>query len=308
MSETENAENKIDIGVSGAVTYWELSSISDLSATCDGLTALGYKEFLPEPRTPSAALKSAMGEVFGGNGVMIRPLDDPDNNGFTAVREIRGSQSNQYSTVATVKFDSSAKLVYSEGVKDADKLRIEAAWIYHMSIVSQSTLANVLVKIITTDAVEGGLSGTTLKPAGGIYWVPATQLPKYEALVEVLKHVALGNRANKIYFLRIVYDKDSVEAVKDAIIRDITEHAKEIEEDSKTAGLGELAYRHRIEDAESLHDRIAAYEGMLGSLAADAAKALHSLAEQTKDSVLDMACQALPNVFAPKQDETDSQP
>lgn len=289
---------QLDMQVSGAAVFWNLSAETDRGQLEEELDALGWKEYLPEERTGTAALKSAMSRVFGGSGVMIRPLADADTNGFTAVREIKGDTENTYETFATARLTTNPDgtqdvVVQGDSISDSIKLKLRGEFMYQKSILGQAAVAKALVNIIETPAVDGGLEGTALRPSGGFYWVPDAFLDRWEKLVAAVEKAAV--KTSTLYTLRIVYDNNSVQAVKDAIIREVQERAKNIQECANQNNLGERAYRNRAEDAQRLHDRVAAYEAMLKESLDD----LHKLADATKDSVMDLAAKSLPDIFGP---------
>lgn len=286
----------VDLQVSGAAVFWNLSAETDRSTLERELDALGLKEFLPEERTAPAALKSALSRVVGGSGVLIRPLADSEVNGFVAVKEVKGDTVNSYETICTARLgtDDQGKqvvVVQGEAVSEGQKLRLQGEFAYQKSVLTQAQVAKALVGIIETPAVDGGLEGTALRPSGGFYWVPEKFLDRWQQVVGAFERSAV--KVSVLYTLRVIYDNQSVSAVKDAIINEVRSRAKEIEEYAAKDGLGERAYRNRAEAADKLHARVASYEAMLR----ESLDELHALADTTKDTVMDLAAKSLPDIF-----------
>jgi hypothetical protein len=274
-----------EVSVAGAVTYWNLSPETNLAALNNGLATLGLQQFAAEERTACAALKSALSKTLldAEFSRLVRPLEDPEDNGFALIEEERGTTENTYSTVLTAKVDKDGDIV-----TDADQAvvnELEEHFTYQKSILGVASVTAVLVNIVKH------LDGTTLKPSGGVYWIPEHSLAKWAQVCEVIERAACGNTPSSIYQLRTVFDGAAVKAVKDAIINEVGQRSEEIRRRAASTGLGERAYKTQAKDAQRLHDRIKAYEGILG----EALQELHTAADQTEQTVMDSALKSFPD-------------
>lgn len=288
---------QVDMPVSGAAVFWNLGNENDYEKFEQVLNDHGFGQFVPERRSDPACLKSAMSRVFGGSGVLIRPLEDSEVNGFTAVREEKGTVGNDYTTLCAARLDDAGQIEIVQGeIPESKKLFLAADYLYQKSILTQAQVAKTLVKIITDTE---GLNGDPLKPSGGIYWLGAKQLERWDKLAAAVETISTGRR-NTLYTLRVIYDNNSVKALKDAIEREVALRAQEIESLANQDGLGENAYKNRMSDAQRLHDRIAAYRAMYADMLGDTLGKLDKLADKTETNVLDAACRALPDIFSGK--------
>jgi hypothetical protein len=242
------------VGLGGATVFWTLDEWSSLDKIKNGLLDLGLAKYVPEPRTPPAALKDALGEVYKLSTQLIRPLSAKD--GFTVVEEGRGSDTNSYTTLLTAKIDKELRITiepYDSYVAGDLASRFNK----HRGLLCAANVATSLVCLLDS------LGATRLRPKGSIYWLPDHKLGEWQTIVDVFETAGTG-RGNKVYLLRNPMDADAIRAVRDAIVAEVSAEAARIERDVQSGELGERALENRKDEAEALRRKIGVYEDILG--------------------------------------------
>jgi len=248
--------NTTNISVSGVVTYWRLSW-TDRNRLEQALTAIGLPELLPDQRQPTTILRNAMQQLYGGNGHLIRPLADGD--GWEVVDERKGVQANDYGHIlsARVQGETSASIEVSVTTTADQRDAIVTRYDELRDRLHADAVAAMLTRY-----VSGRCHGTSLRPAGGVYWVPEDQVAQWRRLVEAVEAAAVD--ANSVYLLRTAADEGMVTAVRDAITHELQSAAAEIGEDVKSTALGERALQGRVEASKKLSAKLTRYESLLG--------------------------------------------
>ena len=154
-------QNNLQVG--GIITFWTVGEFSDLATLQDGLAAIGLGDFAPEPRTPPAALRDALGEVFQGRDFLVQPLRD--RNGFEVRRVERGEYENTYNKTLTAKLKD--RTLYLDPFGDKQAELITSTYNKHLGKIRGPMVTRVMVEIMSAK-----LGGTRLRPTGGIYWLP----------------------------------------------------------------------------------------------------------------------------------------
>lgn len=249
-------QNSLRIG--GAVIFHTLGEWTDRAHLKDGLDAIGLGDFAPEPRTNASALKDALNDVFSASMYLVRPLETKD--GFTVVKETRGigHVGNTYQTELSAAINDQSQISFHP--TDSRAHAIVEKYNTHLGLVRGTQVSSSLVSILAS------LGGTRLRPTGAIYWLADSQLGRWEEVVKVVEGagvVGAGCR-NACYILRHDFDADSVRAVRDAIVADVTAEAARINKEIESGNLGERALAHRQEEAVSLQEKVREYEALLG--------------------------------------------
>jgi hypothetical protein len=279
-------QDKVPI-VGGAVVYWNIGSNTNRQATLERLAELNLDQFTPEPRTPNAALADALREVYGGATVLVRPLKNREDNGFTVVDEERRETRNEYRQrlVARVK-DGRLEVEHPQyGLCGPEEVLL-TAFQNALLTISPAAVSKCLVEILQH------LGGTRLRENGSVYWLPEYALSLWEKIAAVVEQAAV-NCKSTVYLLRTVMDDATIRAVKDAIVYEVCQAAEAIQEEVAGGELGERALQTREQRAKDLHYRVRTYETILG-------EALDTLHE-----VVGTARQAAASAMALQEHEED---
>ncbi len=142
------------------ITWWNAARFTSRDALKAALEAAGHGEFTPEKRTPQAALRSALDEVFPSRNFRVEPLRD--RNAYEVVETIRGEQENEYRHRLWVGIDSEKRVeVRPYDYRTAD--RIVSAFNAHQGLVTASAVTGCLLGILKR------LKGNRMREDGGLY-------------------------------------------------------------------------------------------------------------------------------------------
>lgn len=263
-----NTRAPIEIAaIAGAVTFWNVAAETDLKALQEGLEELGLEDSAPHPRTAFAALKHAANKVWSKGNILVRGLDD--NAGVTVLREIAGDTNNDYEQVAfaTVKDDDIDRVQVCDPQVNED-YRYEMAKILRSQFAielgqcSANAIGRSLAKVIDK------CGGISLRPTGGVYFVPAFSLERFDRVARVYEAAATAG-STLVHRLDTLKGELTARAVHTEMQSQIEKRCSEIAEELKSGKLGDRGRENRVAEVKSLVDRTKAYESLLGeSLAA----------------------------------------
>lgn len=273
--------NEKQFSIAGAVIYWKLAGRSDRRTLEDGFNAIGYKSACPAPICNRSALRDALTEHKGrlGKTVLVRQLADV--NAFALVDERRGVDANEYEQLATVRVDESGRLEFS-GVDLAFEDNVREAFRVALTTVGQGELSRALVGLVDT------LHGISLRPKGGIYWLPESALSTW---CELCSYVELAGAGSEVWQLRTAMDDRAIQAIRDGLSSQILSEAETIRDEIATGNLGERAIETRRQLCAARRVKVAAYKALLGESLSDLDSALDAIDE----ALLDVSTQALPD-------------
>ena len=115
-----------------------------------------------------------------------------------------------------------------------------------------------------TDICLEELDGVVLRPAGGVYWLPDTSLPRLADVRDAIRASAQPGSAPQIYPCRVERDDDALLAVTHAICGQVEQQCKVITDSIKEGELGERALNNRQDQAVQMKQQINRYERLLG--------------------------------------------
>jgi hypothetical protein len=276
---TAGVEN-VAIRANGAVVYWKTSDTSR-GRLLGALDAVDLLELLPKQREPHAILRAALLQLCNANGTgdrkyIVVERKAPKVQGYQ-IHSV-DKQDGQDSIVA---FQGGYRLdEYENIVHDGDPQHqqafdvpsVVAVYSYQQNIVPAATVGRVLVGAVQR------IGGVCLRPAGGIYWVPEDVLLSIRALALVLNG---ANADCKVYIINTVLDDAAIDAVKDALVAEVTAITASIRQELVENKLGEQAVKHRKAQAKYLHERVSRYEGIFG----EALDALHAAVNVTEQEL-----------------------
>lgn len=264
------------ISIAGAVTYWTLAEFSDAQKLSEGLEAIGLGPYAPIRPTPLVAVKRALTETFTKRRHLIRPLD---NDKYAVVsEEKRGPNDLDYEVIFRVHADRTDNLSFDKPDHPAVPA-FEEAYHRQRKQVPAGAVGSALA------AIAHILGGVRLRESGGVFWIPSGEaLDKWEAVAGVITSAANEGRA-VVYRLRTAIDDSTVEAVSDAITRDVEDSIEDIRKKLKDQERYS-SFEKRKSEAVALDARVARYESILG-------KTLDALRKQAKDAENEASLAAL---------------
>lgn len=265
--------NSREVGLDGNITFYSITEWTSRSALMAGLEAIGLGSYVPEPRTPPAAFKDALEEVFAGPGWIVKRLKDTDS--FEVVKqELRPyPQHNLRTDYCVGRIDHKGEVVFNPMPDEA--LDVVAAYNRHLGMLRPPQVGKCLVGIVYH------LKGTALRPSGGVYWLPAASRDKWVEVGKVIESSGVVGQS-KLYVVQHPMTPDSVRAVSDALRTEVMDEVSRLDADiNEGAGkLGERALRNRESQCYALRRKIREYEECLGT----SLKALAAEVERVEDA------------------------
>jgi hypothetical protein len=240
------------------------------------LAQIGLEKFTPPPRSDGESLKLALGHYADDELTELRRQrrgtlkDDTTGekvkrdkiiqarinqkvNGYEVVDvERKESSQNDYCTDFAARMDEHGNVLITKGYANSTKL--QELFAQHKAILGGNAVGRTLVEIIAH------LKGTTLREAGGVYWLPEESIPTWHQVIDAFQ--ASGTKT-KVYCVRTVMDSQTVRAVKDAIVEEVMGAASILTQEITSGSLGERAIEFRKSKALALHARVSEYEGIL---------------------------------------------
>tara|TARA_Y100001938_G_scaffold138836_1_gene204903 strand:+ start:4917 stop:5783 length:867 start_codon:yes stop_codon:yes gene_type:complete len=266
MSSIVTKENKIN----GFNTFWTLTN-SDKLILQEGFKELGIDSLIPDPRIDTQALNRALSLVFRGRDYTIKTVKG--TSGYIICgREDLGDGRRRYTEALRVTFKSSTSgepvsLEYEHGSEDTS-IQVHS-WTLHQiedefrrqeGIIPANTLGTVLSKVARKER------GVSMRPRGGMYWLPEDKREFWEKVAEVVNK---ANSDNTISIMETIVNKNSLSAIRSGLIRQVTSGLKQLEEGIEDGELGKRALKSRKNAAEELDDLIETYSEILNDTLSD---------------------------------------
>lgn len=248
--------NNLDVVVTeqneacGGVVYWTLSGGVRVSALAAAFTANNLDpDLVPQP-TAERALAKAMRSRADRNHI-VRQL--PDGTGWALVAESQQNEKTNFYTQSVRAFLESDGSIVIEPKGHPDAEVILDAFDNALTTLDGNDLSAILI------ATCKRLRAVSLRPMGGVYFVPSAQMPALEAIAAALEQVS----ASHVWRLPAMRSADAAKAILAAVAEEAeTEVAKMEEELSSTLGARAIATRE--ERTRALRAKVAEYEGLLG--------------------------------------------
>lgn len=234
----------------GAVTYWQIGKPVNLLSLRLALSArrLEWAGDLLAERTDDSALKAAL--RVRHPEALIRRLR---GRGFEVVAERRGAETNDYQHTVSAWRDGDA-------IKTDNGITAELA----AEVDSQRNLMPAgKVGTWLADCCRR-MTGTTLRPTGGIYWLPPESLADWSALAAAIEEAAPGAY---VFMLRTAWDERSIRAIREAIIHEAASETAALTAelaDDTDCKLRESTLNRRLASCEALRSKLTRYESLIG--------------------------------------------
>ena len=254
--------NNKHVEADGAVVYWSAGPTRrDLLIA--RLSHHSMENLVPEQRTDSACLKSAMLDYCDqrsqrrkGQDKLVQARKRQSTNGFEVLDVDRREHGNEYRMDFAAKVLASGSIAIVNGTANVGELT--ALFQTQKSQLTGQAVGKLLTNVLAQ------LGGTCLRPAGGVYWIPGSQIATWETVSNIVEAAAVDGGRNAVYAITHTWNERSVRAVKDAIIDEVTDASNALMEDIKQNQLGSEALVRRQVLAAALHGRVTQYEAILG--------------------------------------------
>lgn len=255
----------MEYSISGAIVYWTASKDTSANVLATNLQAIGLDKFVPAPATDAVALKAAMTDLYAGATAGAGTnLIRPDRNGFSVVTETQGVFGLAHDTVLHARFAHGHLSLTPQDHPDA--ARLLSAIQSQLDLVPTSSLTSALTSIV------GHLGGVSMRPTGGIYWIPQRSLEMWGKVIKAVQE----SGASAVYMAQTVADAESVRAVCAAIQAEVGAEVERIRHDL-AEGLTARSGRARSAQLSTLGNRLREYEADLGTTLGDLRDALSQM-------------------------------
>lgn len=265
--------------LAGSAVFWTLGECTDFNRLSTALAAAGFRKFTPERMTDYAALKLALESEFPGHEVF--PVK---NAGITfevvKVQRDQFDKKNEYRHVLTASANE-WKNVVTDTNDSAMDVRLTDHFRRNRDTVPYHNVSRALVEIVYS------LQGTTLRPSGGIYWIPNHHWERWEMIAQAIE---TSGEKNRVFALRTFLDEHSAAVLREALAQEISREARSIDETLHNPETGLKAAGTAKRRANDLRKKIAAYETAFSMALPDLKRALdEATGQEAKATLLDAA-------------------
>ena len=269
--------------VAGSAVFWTLGENTDYSKVSAALSLAGFAKFTPEKMTEYAALKLTLETDF--QGCEVFPVKGSPNT-FEVVKVVRDStdNKNEYRHILTARA-TGWQNVECDTHDGATEYRLTESYRRNLATVPYHSMSRALVDIVYS------LQGTTLRPSGGIYWIPNAQFEVWQTIAQAIE--TAGDR-NKVFALRTFLDENSAAVLREALSAEIAREASTIDATLHDPVTGLKAAATARKRARDLRAKIAAYEQAFEMALPDLKRALDQATGQEATAALMDAASAGP--------------
>jgi hypothetical protein len=241
------------VGNAGAVVMWSMrgdTSIDELAAawTEQGLDA----GWLPQPPTPVTALRRAIGELKGPTRI-VRPTQA----GWALFDEKAAGTEDElaFTTALKAKVDKVGRLTVTGGTED-ERAQMHAAFAKYADHLGTQDVSAWLAAMVWR------ASAVSLRPTGGVYFVPAFAMPLWERIVRAVK----TSSSHNVYAIPALRNEDIVAAVTEGLEKEATEAVEAIEAElAAKTDMKRAPLERRIKTTETIEAKLSSYEKLLGT-------------------------------------------
>jgi hypothetical protein len=198
----------------GVIALWETSNDFVLQGVEDAFASIGHGAKAPNPRTPLAALKAAMGTMTGkATGRRIAPM----GTGYALLVEhvddvAKTVETSQGLTVWLEKSPITTATVLNSN-DPAALPEVQTAWNAAKAEVDGAAVSACLVEACAA------LGGIPLRTSGGVYWLPASAADDWRRLAAGIE-AASASRTARCYAVTTGGDPESVRAIAESFVRE----------------------------------------------------------------------------------------
>jgi len=265
------ATNTMRVG--GAVAFWKLAPRTHRETVSQHLKSWGYEKHIPSERGTKALLKEAVSEVYPG--MLVRPLRA--TNSFEVIKEEIHDEENEYKHVAAFSVQGEQG---DEGVTSPDLGNASSAvtQVQEAFEHAKEDITGPQVAALLTGLIEMEFKGLSLRPTGGLYWVPGDCLEEFRRIGKAIEDCA-SKGETQVFSLETKFDQNAVKAVLAGVNDEVQRELALIKDDLDTGTLGKRALTKRIAHLRELRAKTTQYETSCG----ESMEKLHEAIKQFED-------------------------
>lgn len=241
----------------GCVTWWRLSGGVSLGRLYDEWEKRGLDlTLLPTPPSDVAALRRTLARLESPRTI-VRSI--PGQSGFAVVREeFHGQQATYAQLLAVTVADGAVRVGQCEMAVEEQQL--QRSFVEQKQSLAAADVSAWLVRMADR------LHAVRLRESGGIYFVPSAET---NAAWGLIGDALSACSACCVYRIPAMRSDDAVAAILAALADDVQSTIDVMRGEMEKGELGVRALRTRVERCESLTQKIARYEELLGARLAD---------------------------------------
>lgn len=275
---------------SGGIVYWKLGDMNreDLRAR---LLRIGFAHRIPRLKTETAALKTALdryckGMKDVGRDMKVEHHKQKSQHGFEVLDISRGEVANQYDVWLSAKLGTGRIEVLGQGASFAVQSELQSTFRRELETASSEALGGMLVAIATEEC-----NGLSLRESGGVYWLPETNLERWQELAAELERVEHVNGATEMYLVKTCMDQSTIKAVRVGLQNEVVSEVSAIR-DAILAGMGDEALENRKDRLLQIHRKVQSYEEILS----ESLTTLHAIITSVEEASAIAAISSLPDL------------
>lgn len=248
--------NAINLEVGGFMVMWRIAPWTKRSSLSYEFSNLGLEEFIPEPRPDSANLRDALNDVFRGKEWEVVPLKDRISFEVVRLTKQEFPEGNHRELYCTVQAVSEYLISWSTHVDQ--RYDVEAKYLSYRGLISQPQLSKSVVNILDS------WKSVSVRPGGGVYWLPATMENRLSALEQALECSSSDEKnPSRFYSVKNIIDHNTMKLVRDGLLDEVEQACSTIEQEIEGDEIGERALKSRVRALSELDDKIRLYQEIL---------------------------------------------
>jgi len=252
--------------LSGCVVFWD-NEPANLEALHDCLIRHGFGGAAPDQVTNEKALRQAISRLTfdlgapSGKVWMIRGLKNLKQNGYEAKMETKDEIENTATQAFRARIQNGRVDCDAVGIPSHRLQNLQSMYEESKETVPGADVGAVITRVIRSFTQPMSIS---LRPMGGLYWVPDEHKRQFVDFCNDLESSCPGNKVTPNEWRM---NPKGLRAVKDNMVREMKSEAKELMEAVIGGRLGDKALENRMKRCVELQDEIELSEDILGDFA-----------------------------------------
>lgn len=241
------------LDVAGAQTFWRLhGELPDYALLVQALESRNI-DHAPVPCEPETALRRAVQDLKGKRR-LVRPL----RKGAWAVVEEELDDANdrlKHWDGPTITLDKLGRPAFKNATAE-EAQAVGTAYAYYLTAMTTEDISSWLCK------QADRLSAVSMRPGGGIYYIPPSRMPEWRAIQSALLEAAPGHVIYTIPTIRMT--TDGAKAILDCLSDEIEMNMTKISKKVISGELGVRGLNTRADETRELLSKVVQYEGIMG--------------------------------------------
>jgi len=237
----------------GAMIFWDAATVSR-EGLQEKFRELSLSKFLPQGRTELGTLFDSLKTLYPEKkGYLVRPLD---NAGYELVLEKKGEEKNSREHVASFLLGPAQSVIMTnrdDMVLSHVNETFRSLLLYYTPTDVTRCLKNLIMSI------PHGLGGTSLRKAGGIYWLQEHAMKTFRQVSTAMEQIS----NMKIYHVNHELGEKEKQAVLEGIVDELKVRIDSIRNEVYRGELGNAGLENKLTLLEHIEHKAKDYEDLL---------------------------------------------